>query len=38
MGYYEKVNDISKTMQKRLLENGMSKAELNKFIGGDYTE
>ncbi len=38
IGYYEKVNDISKTMQRRLLENGMSKAELSKFIGGDCTE
>jgi pilus assembly protein CpaF len=35
IGSYEKVNDISKAMQRRLLENGMSKTELIKFVGGD---
>ncbi len=34
IGHYEKVNDISVTMQKRLLENGMSKTELRIFLGG----
>lgn len=35
IGHYEKVNKISKAMQRRLLENGMSKPELIKFVGGD---
>ncbi|SKC77675.1 ATPase, T2SS/T4P/T4SS family [Maledivibacter halophilus] len=38
IGYYEKVNDISATMQKRLLENGMSKSELKTFLGGRKSE
>ncbi|WP_244971232.1 ATPase, T2SS/T4P/T4SS family [Vallitalea guaymasensis] len=37
-GYYKKVNNISKAMQKRLLENGMPKTELRKFVGGEDIE
>jgi pilus assembly protein CpaF len=33
IGEYEKVNDISKSLQKRLLENGMPRSILQKFIG-----
>jgi pilus assembly protein CpaF len=32
IGYYEKESDISQAMQKRLLENGMPKQILSKFI------
>lgn len=33
IGEYEKVNDMSKSLQKRLLENGMPRNILQKFIG-----
>lgn len=33
-GKHEKVNNISKSMQRRLLENGVSAAELKRFSGG----
>lgn len=32
IGKYEKVNHISKSLQKRLLENGMPKNILQKFV------
>ena len=32
LGYYEKVNNISNTMQKRLLENGMPSHVLERFL------
>ncbi len=35
IGHYEKVNNISETMQKRLLENGMPKSMLDAFIESD---
>lgn len=38
IGEYEKVNDISKSLQKRLLENGMPRSILQKLIGGDSYE
>jgi len=31
-GNFEKVNNISKSLQKRLLDNGMSQSELNKYL------
>lgn len=37
-GYYEKVNDISTTMQKRLLENGMPKLLLDRFLSHNGAE
>ena len=35
VGKYEKVNNISESLEKRLLENGMPKTMLEKFTGGD---
>jgi pilus assembly protein CpaF len=35
VGEYEKVNDISKSLQKRLLENGMPQRILQRFLGGE---
>ncbi|MGV8149476.1 MAG: ATPase, T2SS/T4P/T4SS family [Alkaliphilus sp.] len=35
IGRYEKVNDISESLEKRLLENGMPRKILDKFTGGD---
>lgn len=35
IGHYEKVNEISRAMQRRLMENGMTKTELSKFVGGE---
>jgi pilus assembly protein CpaF len=35
VGEYEKVNDISKSLQKRLLENGMPQSILQRFVGGE---
>ncbi|WDV44070.1 hypothetical protein PV797_11080 [Clostridiaceae bacterium M8S5] len=37
-GRYKKVNDISASMQRRLMENGMSKTELSRFVGGGKIE
>jgi len=34
VGHYEKVSNISEIMQKRLLENGMPKYQLDQLIGG----
>lgn len=34
-GHYEKVNDISERMQRRLLENGMSRGLLQTIVKGD---
>ena len=38
IGHYEKVNNISETMQKRLLENGMPKHMLDTFLESDQPE
>jgi len=38
IGHYEKVNNISETMQKRLLENGMPKRILDAFLESDQSE
>ncbi len=38
IGHYKKVNDISGAMKRRLLENGMSKAELSRLMGGESIE
>lgn len=38
IGQYEKVNDISKPMQKRLLENGMPKNLLQQFLFGAHLD
>jgi pilus assembly protein CpaF len=38
VGEYEKVNDISKSLQKRLLENGMPQSILQRFLGWSETE
>lgn len=35
LGYYEKVNNISKAMQKRLTENGMPSHVLDAFLSND---
>ena len=35
VGQYEKVNNISEIMQKRLLENGMPSNLLDQLLGGD---
>ncbi|MGV8149793.1 MAG: ATPase, T2SS/T4P/T4SS family [Alkaliphilus sp.] len=35
IGRYEKVNDISESLEKRLLENGMPKNIIDKFVGGE---
>jgi len=37
-GYYEKVNQVSKAMRKRLKENGMSKEHMKLILGGDLSE
>jgi len=37
-GYYEKVNQVSKSMRKRLIENGLSKEHRNLILGGDLSE
>jgi pilus assembly protein CpaF len=34
LGHYKKVNEISIAMQRRLMENGMTKTDLSKFVGG----
>jgi pilus assembly protein CpaF len=34
MGKYKKANDISESLQKRLLENGMPQIILERFLGG----
>jgi len=38
IGHYEKVNNISETMKKRLLENGMPKRILDAFLESDQSE
>jgi pilus assembly protein CpaF len=38
MGHYEKVNEISPSLEKRLLENGMPSGVLTKFKRGDIHE
>ena len=38
IGKYEKVNDISEALEKRLLENGIPRSILEKFVGGEKSE
>ena len=38
IGKYEKVNDISASLEKRLLENGMPSSLLERFKGGGKHE
>lgn len=38
IGHYEKVSDISEAMQKRLLENGMPKHILYRFLVSAWEE
>jgi len=38
IGQYEKVNDISLSLEKRLLENGMPSSLLKRFKGGKACE
>jgi pilus assembly protein CpaF len=38
IGEYEKVNDISPSLEKRLLENGMPSSILERFKGGEKHE
>ena len=37
-GSYEKINQISKAMKKRLIENGISKEHIKLILGGDLDE
>lgn len=38
IGKYEKVNDISEALEKRLLENGIPRSILERFVGGGRSE
>lgn len=37
-GQYEKVNNISNSLEKRLLENGIPRGILDRFVGGEIIE